>query len=56
MLKQVFICTAIVSMLMLNPVIAQQNLQTMTFGTPIGGEEVKNEGSFWDWVDASSVL
>jgi hypothetical protein len=28
-------------MLMVNPIIAQQNLQTMPFGTPIGEEEVK---------------
>jgi glc operon protein GlcG len=41
MLKQVLICTAIVTMLMVNPVIAQQNLQTMPFGTPIGNEAAK---------------
>ena len=45
MLKQVLVFTAVVTLLMVNPVIAQQTLQTMPFGTPIGNEAAKKMGA-----------
>jgi hypothetical protein len=41
MLEQVLVCTAVITMLMVNPAIAQQNLQTIPFGTPSGNETAK---------------